>query len=160
MDRDDHTVRGDERVHGQEAQRGWRVDQDEVVLGPDREQRLVERALAADHARQRQLGAGQVDRGHGQVDLAVVDDLLDRQLVHEDVVHRALDRVRVQPLAHRQVALRVEIDDENLVPLLGERDCQVQRRSRLRNATLLVGESDDPAQWRSFRGSPRFGTVD
>jgi hypothetical protein len=81
-----------------------------------------------------------------------VDDLLDREPVDEDVVHRALDRVRVQALAHRQVALRIEVDGKHLVALLGERDREIQRRGRLRHAAFLVGERDDPAHSGSFRG--------
>ena len=67
-------------------------------------------ALATDHARERELGAGKVDRRDREVDLRVLDHFLDRQAVHEHVEHRALDRVRVQALTHRQVPLRVEVD--------------------------------------------------
>ena len=63
--------------------------------------------------------------------------------MHEDVVHRFLERVRVDALGHRQVALRVHVDAQDAVALLGERGSQVQRRRRLGDATLLVGERDD-----------------
>ena len=53
-----------------------------------------------------------------------------------------LDRVRVQALRHGQVALRVQVDQQHLVALLGERDAEVQRRRRLRDAALLVRERD------------------
>ena len=72
-------------------------------------------------------------------------DLFDRQPVDEHVVHRALDRVGIEALAHRQVALRVEIDDEDVHPLLFERDGEVQRRRRLGDAALLIRERDDTA---------------
>ena len=71
-----------------------------------------------------------------------LDHLLDRQPVDEHVEHRLLDRVRVQPLRHRQVALRVEVDQQHAVAPLGERDAEVQRRRRLRDAALLVREGD------------------
>src|SRR5512133_821499 len=61
----------------------------------------------------------------------------------EDVEHRAVDRVRVQALAHRQVALRVHVDAEDSVSLFREGGGEVQRRCRLRDAALLVGERDD-----------------
>ena len=63
--------------------------------------------------------------------------------MHEHVVHRRLDRVGVDALRHRQVALRVHVDAQHAVALLGERDGEVQRRRRLGDAALLVGEGDD-----------------
>ena len=61
----------------------------------------------------------------------------------EHVEHRAFDGVGVHPLAHRQVALRIEVDDENALARLSEGYAEVQRRRRLRDATLLVRERDD-----------------
>jgi hypothetical protein len=63
--------------------------------------------------------------------------------MHEHVVHRRVERVRVDALAHREVALRVEVDAEHTVPPLDERRSKVQRRGRLRHAALLICESDD-----------------
>jgi len=80
-----------------------------------------------------------------------MDDLLDRHRVDEDVVHRALDLVRIHALGHGQVALRVEVDDEHVEAMLLERDCKVQRGGGLRHATLLISEGDDLAQRCSFR---------
>src|SRR6266545_8100293 len=91
LDRDDHMVGRDESVDGQQPERGWSVDEDVVVLGLHRDERLLERALATDHAREGELSSGQVDRRHGQVDLGVLDHILDRQPMYEDVEHRALD---------------------------------------------------------------------
>src|SRR5918996_1725046 len=148
LDRDDHAVRGHERVDREQAERRRRVDEHEVVAVAYLEQRLLERALAADEGAQRQLRAGEVDRGDGDVDLGVVDDLGDRQAVHEHVEHRALDRVRIHALTHGQVALRVQVDDQHAVPELLERDAEVQRRRGLRDAALLVREDDHALQRR------------
>jgi hypothetical protein len=73
----------------------------------------------------------------------MLDHLLDRHPVHEHVEHRLLDQIRVQPLRHRQVALRVQIDTEDVQPGLAQRDSEVQRRRRLRDAAFLVCERDD-----------------
>ena len=143
LDGDDHLVRGGQRVDRQQAQARRRVDADEVVVVDDGRQRLLQRALAADLHAHRDLGAGQVDRGHGDVDLALLDHVADRDVVDEHVVHAALDLVGVDPLAHRQVALRVEVDGQDVVAGLGEGDGQVQRGRRLRDAALLVRERDD-----------------
>ena len=70
-------------------------------------------------------------------------------LVHEHVVHRHLERVGVDPLAHREVALRVEVDAEHAVTPLDERGGEVERRRRLRDTALLVGEGDDLGLGRS-----------
>ncbi len=137
---------------GEQAERRRRVDEDPVVALLHRRDPLLERALAPDETREGELGAGEVDRGDGKVDLTLVDHLVDRQPVDEDVVHRALDRVRVEPLAHRQVPLRIEIDCEHGQALLGKRDGEVEGRRRLRHATFLVGERDDPCHTCSFRG--------
>jgi hypothetical protein len=61
----------------------------------------------------------------------------------EDVVHRLVDRVRVDALGHRQVALRVHVDAQDAMALLGEGDGDVERCGRLGDAALLVGERDD-----------------
>src|SRR3954469_7428628 len=97
LDRDDHLVRGGERVHGQQPEAGRRVDADEVVVLPDRLEALLQRALAPDLGAHRDLGAGEVDRGDGDVDLPLDDDLADRDPVNEHVEHAALDLVRVDP---------------------------------------------------------------
>jgi hypothetical protein len=68
----------------------------------------------------------------------MVDDFLDREPVDEHVEHRALDRVRVEPLAHGQVALRVQVAEQHPQVLLGQGDAQVERRGRLGDAALLV----------------------
>ncbi len=75
LHRHDHARRRDERVDRQQPERRRRVDQDVVVVVLDRRERLLERALAADLARQRHVGAGEVDRRDGDVDLARLDHL-------------------------------------------------------------------------------------
>ena len=143
LDGDDHLVRGGQGVDRQQSQARRRVDADEVVVVDDRRQGLLQRALPPDLHAHRDLGSGQVDRGHGDVDLALVDHLADRDVVDEHVVHAPLDLVGIDPLAHRQVALRVEVDGQDLVAGLRECDGQVQGRRRLCDAALLVRERDD-----------------
>jgi hypothetical protein len=41
-----------------------------------------------------------------------------------------------------QVGLGVEVDGEHALATLGQRDAEVERGRRLRNAALLVGECD------------------
>src|SRR4051794_25932459 len=140
---DDHLVCRRQGVDRQQPEARRRVDADEVVVLLDRRERLLQRPLAADHGAQRHLRAGQVDRGAGKVDLALADHLADRELMHEHVVHRLLDRVGIDALRHREVALRVEVRAEHAMTLLGQGYSKVERGRRLRDAALLVRKCDD-----------------
>ena len=71
LDRDDHLVGRGQRVDGQQPEARRRVDADEVVVVGDLRERLLERALAADLGRHRDLRPGEVDRGDRDVDLAL-----------------------------------------------------------------------------------------
>ena len=70
LDGHDDPGRRDERVDRQQAERRRGVDQDVVVARLDRLERLLQRPLAPDLGRQRHVGAGEVDRCDGDVDLA------------------------------------------------------------------------------------------
>ena len=135
----------------EQTERRRRVDEDVVVAVAHLDERLVERALAADERGQGELGPGQVDRRDGDVHLDGLDDVGDRDAMDEHVEHRALDRVGVHALAHGQVALGIEVDDEDAAPLFVERHAEVERRRRLRDAALLVRERDDLRHQRASR---------
>ena len=60
-------VGGDERVDGQEAERGRAVDEDDVVVVTDAGERLAQRQLAAELAGERQLGLGEAEVGGDDV---------------------------------------------------------------------------------------------
>src|SRR3954452_20054734 len=149
LDGDDHAVCGDERVDRQQAERRRRVDEDPVVALPHGQDRLLERPLPPDHGGEGELGTGEVDRGDGDVELVRPHNLRDRQPVAEDVEHRAVDLVGVPALRHRQVPLRVEVDQEHAHALLGERPPEVEGGRRLRDSTLLVGKGDYPSHRRT-----------
>src|SRR3954451_19127862 len=83
LHRDDHLVRRGQRVDRQQAEARRRVDADEVIVAGDLFQRFLQRALAADLGAHRDLGAGEVDRGDGDVDLPLDDDLGDRHIVDQ-----------------------------------------------------------------------------
>lgn len=44
----------------------------------------------------------------------------------------------------RRIALRVKVDHEHSSATVGESRCEVDRRCRLADATLLVRDGDDP----------------
>src|SRR6185503_9089769 len=162
LDGDDHLVGRRQRVDREQPEAGRRVDEHVVVVVVDRAQRLLQRALATDLRGHRDLGAGEVDRRAGDVDLALADDLAYRGVVDQHVVHGHLEAVRVDALRHGEVALWVHVDAEDAVALLGEGDGQVQGRRRLGDAALLICEGDDlghVGRWlRSARGN-RYAAV-
>ena len=65
-----------------------------------------------------------------------------RAAVGEDIGHRSLDGVEVDPEAGGEVRLRVHVDAEDAIALLGKRTGEVDRRRRLADAALLVGDRD------------------
>ncbi len=69
--------------------------------------------------------------------------VVDRRVVHDDVVDRALDVAVADAHAGRRVALGIEVDDQDAVIELGERRAQVHRRRGLADPTLLVRDRDD-----------------
>ena len=141
LDGDDHLVRGGQRVDRQQPEARRRVDADEVVVLFYLLQRLLKRALSPDHRRHRDLGAGEVDRRAGDVDLARADHVADRDVVHEHVVHRLLERVRVDSLRHRQVALGIHVDST-------ARGGPPRRRPR-RDSAWSLSWRRRPSGWRT-----------
>ena len=104
--------------------------------------------LPGDLVDQLDLGGGQVDVGRQQVqsgDVGLDQDVFDRDVVlHQQVVDGQVEVVRVDPEPDRQRALRVEVDQQHLAAVLGERRAQVDGGGGLADAALLVGHRDDP----------------
>ena len=125
-------------------ERRRRVDEDVVVVGEHRHERLLERALAADHRRQRELGAGEVDRGRPRCrPRDGLDHVLHRQLVHEHVEHRAARaaRGRCPGSSSGSTAGRGRSTSTRL-PRSRSAAPRLTRRRRLRDAALLVRERE------------------
>ena len=80
-----------------------------------------------------------------------LDAVLDRDVVHDHVVDRALDVAVADAEPGRGVALRIEVDDEHPESELGEGGAEVHGRRGLADAALLVGDREDPGQRRSAR---------
>ena len=131
----------------EQAERRLAVDEDEVVVLEHRAQQPGQRHLPGDLGDQLDLGRGQVDVGRQQVQpghVGLDQDVLDRDVVlHEQVVDRQVEVVRVDAEADRERALRVEVDQQHLAPVLGQRRTEVDGGRGLADATLLVGHRDD-----------------
>ena len=74
----------------------------------------------------------------------------------EDVGHRALDRVEVDPEAGGEIRLRIHVDAEDAEALLGERAGEIDRRRGLADPALLVRDRDH-VRHRGFTSFPRDG---
>jgi hypothetical protein len=58
------------------------------------------------------------------------------------LIERSWETLHSDSRAHRQRGLRIEVDEENALVLLGERDTQVERGRGLADAALLVGDGN------------------
>src|SRR6266542_2206156 len=151
LHRDDHALRGDERVQGEQPERRRAVDEDVVVALHDVARELVaERHLAADGAEELHLRGRELDVRGCDVDVLgprVHDDRGERRLgLEHDVRHPALDVREVDAQAHGQVRLWIEVDAEDRAAELGQRPTEVDGARRLADAALLVRDRDDLAQ--------------
>ena len=125
-------------------------------------QRAAEDLLAGDLGDQLHLGGRQVDVARDDVQpghVGLEHDVVQRDVpVHDQVVDALVDVVGVDAQPDRQRALRVEVDQQHLAAVLGQRGTQVDRRRGLADAALLVAHGDDPggaraAPWAAAPGS-------
>ena len=160
LDRDDHVVGRGQAVDGQQPERRRAVDEGEVVVVAHRVERPLELQLAGERRDQLDLGAGEVDGRRDDEEVLHarrLDAVSSGRVVHDHVVDRALDVAVADAEAGRRVALGVEVDHEDPVAELGERRAEVHRGGGLADATLLVGDRDDPRELerRHRLGLPR-----
>ena len=139
--------RGDQRVDGQQAQRGRAVDEDVVVvLLRPAVQDLAQGMLAADAAEELVLGGREVDVRGRHVDVLGAgrfDDVLERERgVQQHVGDGDLDVPGVEAEPDGEVGLRVHVDAQDTVTELGQRASQIDGGGRLAHATLLVRDRD------------------
>jgi hypothetical protein len=142
LHRDQHRIGGDQRVERQQPERRRAVEDDVV---PRQRRRLLERPrqhrLAAQHADQLDLRAGEVLRGRHDLQrrqLGRLDHLLQLRPAEQQVVAAArLDLPAALADRRARVALRIEVDEQH--PLLGHRQAgrEVDRRRGLALAALF-----------------------
>src|SRR6266568_1165953 len=111
---------------------------------------LLEEGLAAHLGDELDLGAGELDVRGDEVDteVAVLDDVAKGDLgIEQQVVEGELDLIGLlEAHVDRQMALGIEVDEEDSLAELSERASQVYRGGRFANAAFLVGNCDDSAQ--------------
>src|ERR1700674_492732 len=150
LQRDDDLVGGHQRVDAEEAEGGRAVDHHEVVLVLTGCELLLEERFAAHLGDELDLSTGELDVRRDEVDpeVAVLDHVTEGDLrIEEQVVERELDLIGLlEAHVDRQVALGIEVDEEDSLPEFSERASQVHRGGRLANPAFLVGNRDDSAQ--------------
>ncbi len=154
LDGDEHLVSRDERVDGEQPEARRAVDEDVVEalvrgrVSQLRVDRTVQTGFASDQGDELDLRAGEVDRRRrtpqaGDVG-ALGHDLVDRRSFDDDVVDARHVGVVLDAESSGSVALRVDVDDENLEPRLSERRRDVHGRRRLPDAALLICDREHP----------------
>ena len=146
LDRDDDAVRRDEAVDGQQAEVRRAIDQDVVVVVDLAVERLAQDLLATERGEQLALGRREIDVRRRDVDaggLRREDDFAEgRSTVRQDVRHRSFDGVEVDPETGGEIRLRVHVDAQDAEPFFRQRAGEIDRRRRLADAPLLVGDRD------------------
>src|SRR5690606_23824182 len=101
-------------------------------------------------------GRGQVDVGREEAQARHVrlhHDVVDVDvLLHQEVVDGEVERVGVGAEADGERALRVEVDQEDLAAVLGQRGAQVDRRGGLSHTAFLVRHGDDAGGTVALQG--------
>ena len=154
LGREDRVRRGDECVDGQQAQRRRAVDQDQLPVSLHVHQRVPQRDLAADLARERELRLGELHVGG---DHAAVNGVRGTDLAHQHVAERGVG-VRVGVEVVGEVPLRVCVDREDVKAQPPEDICERAHHRRLAGAALLRKDSDRWAGrrqngWHAHRGA-------
>ena len=86
------------------------------------------------------------------------DDLRQSTLAHEGVIARGgAARLAVDAQARRRIALRIEIDQQDLLADGGERGAQIDGCRRFADAALLVGHHEHARIGSIFQKNPPLG---
>ena len=104
-------------------------------------ERSLESALAAIHIHELKLRAGEshVRRQNPNVlILALEDNVLCGDGVYHHIICRLLERALVDAESARRVALRVDVREEDFIPLVADGRREVDRRGRLADAAFLI----------------------
>ena len=156
LHRDQHLAGGGQAVDRQQAEARRVVDQHHVRGGPSGAlpllalpvvEGVLEDRLAADGARQLQLGAGQVEvrRQHGEArGRRAPQGVGDPAALGEQRVGGRLPRLELGAQVLRGVGLGVHVDHEHPLAQAGQGRAEVDRGRGLPHAALLVDDRDSP----------------
>src|SRR5664279_867673 len=158
LHRHDHAVRAGQAVQREQAEARRAIDEDEVVFGRG-DERATQSLVAAFESHQFDLRAGQLTIRTDDVVAglrACLSRFGDSRVFEQHVVHAELERTLVDARAHRRVALRVEVDDEDAAADLRQASRKVHGGGRLADAALLVGDAEDARDGHSHQRALAF----
>ena len=144
MQRDEDGLRGRQRVHREQSERGRAIDEYRVVPIGDRLDQAPKPALSRVHAGKLDLGASQRDGRWRQPDAPACrhDDVVEGHPIDNGVIDRAIQAMAIQAEAAGGIALGIEVDHEDAVTLEGEIARQIHNRRGLSDAALLIRAGD------------------
>ena len=149
LDRDQDRIASRQRIHGQEIERRWAVNQDVFVLFPSSGDHFFEAVLAVLHGDQFDGGSDQVLIGRNQIELihsGINRDPFDRLAKDECLIKCPARRIFRKSQSARGVRLRVRIDDEGVSVRGCEGGSQIDCRRGFPDTALLVGDGNDSCQ--------------
>ena len=147
LDRDKGPVGGCQGIDGEQPEGRRAVDEDVVVAVRDRCDEPAEAALSLLEGGQLHLRPRQCDRRGHEVEAGHcrgLDERFERLRIHDSVVHRR-NGGSVDPEAARRIPLGIEVDDQDAVTRQREIAGEVDDRSGLADAALLVCTGDGAA---------------
>ena len=145
--RNQDRIGGDERVEGQQSERRRGVDENDVEGVADRGEEVLQAPFAIRERDEIDFGTGELaiggderqslDEGRNDGELGV------RCFRGQRVVDRGCG-LSFEAEAAREVRLGVEVNEEDALLGHGEGGGEIDGRGGLADATLLVGDGDDP----------------
>src|SRR5438067_9503536 len=154
LHRNEYSLRGAERIHREQAERRWAVDQDEIVFAEHALERGFQPRLASGQLHQLNFRAGELAIRRHQIKAArLASHASGRELAEPEqhLIDGARRRALVHAAAHGRVALRIEVDQQHAAARLSERSGEVHARGGLANSAFLIhhGEHSRGAHWPS-----------
>ncbi len=146
MHRDQHAVRGGQRIDREHVDRWRTIDKDELVKPRDRFECFAQFELTTDFLQQLDLGERQilVARQDSEAPGRGRDNrICCRRLTEQHVAGRSLDFHLVDTAAHRGIALRVHVDKQYAPLRCGQRRGKIDTGRGLADATFLIGNCDN-----------------
>lgn len=148
MTRNDYAVSGNQGIDCHQSQRGETVDQNVVILTAKRIHDSFEDELVVGEGSQCGAYAGQLEIARNEIHaFSVMENgrMGIERTVHNDTVHEGGEgEVEVREIlltkTDGQAALRVSVDQQNLLASAGKTDAVVHSGRCLANAALLVDD--------------------
>ena len=170
LHRDHHRLRSGQSVDRQQIQRRRAIDQDEIVFGSNRLQRVLETGFAVLDIDQFDFSAGQFAIRRQDIVAGVRSTLAylgNLFLAEQHLIHGCRQATLVDAAAHSGVPLRIEIDQQHTALHRRQARREIDPGGGLADTAFLVSDGDDAYQaatagwgWSraAWRSAPRPGT--